>query len=99
MDDDQTTIFTYISLAFLCVVLFLYITYGKNLMKSHRLFFFICLMAATITIVGLFTDQRISLVVSSLLLGFVSILIIIKIINKQKLKSVGLRSYRSFTVN
>ena len=33
MDDDQTTIFTYISLAFLCVVLFLYITYGKNLMK------------------------------------------------------------------
>jgi len=99
MDESLATILSYISVSFLCICMFLYIVYGKNLMQNHRVFFFVCLILSTITIVGLFTDQTIAIVSSTFLLSFMITLIIMKIINNKKLKGVGLRSYRSFTVN
>lgn len=99
MDESLTTILSYISVSFLCICMFLYIMYGKNLMKNHSVFFFGCILLSIITIVGLFTDPTIAIISSTFLLSFIVTLIITKITSNKKLKGVGLRSYRSFTVN
>lgn len=99
MREQHSDILTYISSIFLCISFVLYILYGKNLLKNQRLFFVICFVFNVTAIAGLFINQTIAIVSSSLLFAFISLLMTIKVMNKQKLKSVGLRSYRSFTVN
>jgi hypothetical protein len=99
MDEQHTTILSIISLIFLCISFVLYILYGKNLLDNHTLLFLLCIVSGSVAIAGLFINQIIAIVASSLLLVFICSRMALKIMNKKKLKGVGLRSYRSFTTN
>ena len=99
-DDDTNLIINLISLGLIILDIILFLTMGKNLLKSkfaNTFFFFLNLFLVTASIIGFFTNSLVSIGCSGAAVLLISILIIRKKMLGRKIKGSGLRSYKSLS--